>query len=97
MATLEKLDGRHSLCSMFSHRVRFSGIEEIGEYIRARAWLTEHYGLGIERDLIWASFPHYKLDIEQPEWSWHNDDRTRSFIYLKDALVTHFSLKYLNT
>ena len=62
----------------------------------ARLWLTEHNGPGIERELMWVTAPHYNIEYPAVHWAWHNEDRSH-FIYLKDSLVTHFSLKYLNT
>jgi hypothetical protein len=90
--TLQKLDGRHELNTIFTHRVKYT-TTEIESYIQAKLWLTEYYGLGLEREVMWAIkyAPEFK-----PEWAYYNDGRVL-YIYLKDALVTHFSLKYLNT
>lgn len=93
-ARLEKLDGRHVLSSEFSHRVRWYGTDSVKEFVTARNWLWENYGPGVERDFYWLKrFPEHGIS---PEWVWHVDDRTY-FLYLKDSVVTHFSLKYINT
>jgi len=93
-ALLEKLDGRHALSDSFSHRVKWRGTDHAKDFINARNWLWENYGPGVERDLYWLQqFPEYDID---PKWVWYVDDRTY-FLYLKDGLVTHFSLKYINT
>ena len=93
---LEKLDGRHSLNSVFNYRVRFVGNDSISAFVNARIWLTESYGHGLERELVWITTPVYKYDVPQISWAWHNDDSGR-YIYLKEELLSHFSLKYLNT
>ena len=68
--------------------------------MNARVWLWENYGPGIERELAWTiRLPEFTTEdfIAQPiKWAWYVDDRTY-YIYLKDEVVTHFSLKYINT
>lgn len=95
---LETLTSRHLLNKLFSHRVKFLGQDDTVQYIKARLWLNEHYGPGIEREFAWIM--DYPNDFEVPDfqWAWFNEDRLgRHYIYLKDSLITHFSLKYLNT
>jgi len=95
---LEKLDGRHALSTFFSHRVRL-GTSDIAVYIQIRNWCWENYGPGIDRDTFWAIQYHEvmdKLDGFNPKWAWHKDDR-KYYIYLKDELLTYFSLKWMNT
>jgi hypothetical protein len=89
--SLEKLDARHALFPHYSHRVKYSGDQK--QYVITRNWLWESYGPGLERELWYVTC--YE-EVAVPEWAWHTDGRT-NFLYLKDALVTHFSLKYLNT
>ena len=89
---LEKLDNRHMLHQYFTHRVQYIGDDDAIKFIDARNWLWENYGPGLER-AIWYLTKY--TDTGQPSWAWHCNDR-HYYLYLKDALVTHFSLKYLN-
>ena len=91
--TLQKLDGRHALSTMFTHRVKIVGTDNVPKWIEIRNWLWENYGPGLERETIWVTQYH---DQVVPKWSWHIDDR-KYFLYLKEETLTHFSLKYLNT
>lgn len=91
--TLQKLDGRHSLSHFFTHRARLIGIDDIHKWIEMRNWLWENYGPGLERDTVWLV--HYKK-LECPQWAWHVDDR-KYYLYLKDEVLTHFTLRWMNT
>lgn len=90
---LEKLDGRHGLSSIFSHRAKLIGTSEVPNWIEIRNWLWENYGPGLEYETVWTMHYH---DGSEPKWAWRINDR-RYYIYLKEEVLTHFSLKYLNT
>jgi hypothetical protein len=96
---LETLDGRHALSSFFSHRARMMGTSEIVLFIQIRNWCWENYGPGIDRDTYWALQYHDITDQLlgfEPQWAWHSEDSKR-YIYLKEEVLTMFSLKWLNT
>ena len=90
---LQKLDGRHASSNFFSHRAKMAGMDCVPEWVEIRKWLWENYGPGLERDVVWIIKYHHQ---EPPKWGWHIDNG-KYYLYLKEEVVTHFSLKYLNT
>jgi hypothetical protein len=92
--TLQKLDGRHSLSTFFSHRAKMIGMDGCAEFVEIRNWMWENYGPGLERETVWTL--NYFKEIPVPVWAWHVDDR-KYYIYMKDEVLTHFTLKYMNT
>ena len=96
---LEKLDGRHSLNTFYTHRAKLVGMEDVPKFIEIRNWLWEHYGPGLERETIWVvQYQSMKANLPDfnPLWAWHVDDR-KYYLYMKEEVLTHFTLKWLNT
>lgn len=94
LITLQKLDGRHTLSDFFQHRARMIGTDGCVKFVEIRNWLWEHYGPGLERETVWVM--KYFNNVPEPKWAWWVDDR-KYYIYMKDDVVTYFSLRYLNT
>jgi hypothetical protein len=91
---LEKLDNRHALHTVFSHRVKMMGMDTVPKFVEMRNWLWENYGPGLERELVWVMQFHEA--VTDTKWAWHTEDR-KYYIYLKGDVVTYFSLKWMNT
>jgi hypothetical protein len=97
--TLQKLDGRHALNSFFGHRAKMVGMDNAPNFVEIRNWLWENHGPGIERELVWMLKYHATKGTISPfkaEWAWHVDDR-KFYIYMKDEVLTHFTLRWMNT
>jgi hypothetical protein len=94
LVTLQKLDGRHTLSQFYPYRAKMIGNDGCMKFVEIRNWLWENYGPGLERETVWVVL--YQEGTKEPKWSWWVDDR-KYFIYMKDEILTHFSLKYLNT
>jgi hypothetical protein len=90
---LEKLDNRHSLNTFFTHRIKMFGDDKTLQWVEMRNWMWEQYGPGLEYETVWLLKYNPKL---QCKWAWRVND-SYYYIYLKDEMLTHFSLKYLNT
>lgn len=92
---IEKLDGRHALNELFTHRVNIKSNEapDVIKFIEIRNWLWEQYGPGLEHETAWTM--HYFEEVKA-RWAWRIDNQ-KFYIYLKEDVLTHFSLKYLNT
>jgi hypothetical protein len=91
---LEKLDGRHALVTVFTHRAKLAGMDNVTKFIEIRNWLWEHYGFGVEREIVWIV--KYHDDAIKPKWAWHVEDR-KYYLYMKEEVLTHFTLKWMNT
>jgi len=86
---IQKLDARHNGHWYFTHRVEISGNwdQRREQFVQMREWCWENFGPGVERDLV-----DHKPETK---WAWHVHDRPTGFyIYLKDELLTYFSLKW---
>jgi len=93
--TLQKLDGRHTSSTVFQHRAKMRGVDGCVQFVEIRNWLWENYGPGLERETVWA-LQYFHEKVPEPKWGWWVDD-SKYYIYMKDEVLTHFSLKYLNT
>lgn len=96
---LETLDGRHSLNTFFTHRAKLMGQDNAPKFVEIRNWLWEQYGPGLERDTVWI-MKYQNVQGKIPEfkttWAWHIDDR-KYYLYMKEEILTHFTLKWMNT
>ena len=90
---LEKLDARHSLNQFFTHRTKMTGSDSVPKWLEMREWLWDQYGRGLEYETVWIMQYHPGKEYR---WAWRIDDK-RYYLYLKEEILTHFSLKYLNT
>ena len=91
--TLEKLDKRHNLHEFFTHRTWQTDKDQVPEWVKMRNWLWENYGPGLEYETVWITQYHPEFKIQ---WAWRVEDQVY-YLYLKDEILTHFSLKFLNT
>lgn len=99
VSKVETLDRRHVGHTAFTHRAVIVGgyDERLVLFIDMRKWCWENFGPGIERDLVMhtrdaeGAYPY--------NWGWHVDQHGSGgcYIYLKDATLTAFTLKYCNT
>jgi len=82
MIIIEKLDGRHSGRSLWSHRAWIRGADKAYDFhqIRTECWST--FGPACSRDDVW---PIRKVDpMFSPDWCWHHDWRNNAYyLYFK--------------
>ena len=93
---VETLDGRHSLHTLFTHRVLVKGQDRQKNFVQLREWCWEMFGPGIERSLAW----HMRDDDKtlKYRWCWHIDPANEylMYLYLKEETASAFFIKWCN-
>ena len=90
---LSKLDGRHTGTKNFMYRVSVGGPRDarIIKFLELRAWCTEMWGAGMERE--------FANIVKCAHWGWHTGRDIlydNIYIYLvSDAEASMFKLKWI--